>query len=106
MANDDFSPKQKEYLNELVATLAGQLTEILDQRFAEERVYTKSFIDEQSAYLTQLFREELRKLREDLTKLDTRETNDARESVEQWETFNRRLTELEQAFKKLTAAQS
>ena len=104
MINEDFSPKQQERLSELIVILAKQFTEILDQRFSEERAYNDMKRAEDREYLTQLFRQELATLRRDLMKLDARENNDAKESVEQWDTFNQRLTELEAAFKKFTAA--
>ena len=88
MANDDFSETQLQTLEKL-------FRRVLDERLLEERTY-----------LTQLFRQELRELREAVDKLDRREDTDAMASVEELEAVKERLTKLEEQFAKLTLANS
>lgn len=100
MANDDFSSKQIQTLTTIVETvvrrqleeqvpkmLDARIPKMLDERFLEERTYVIGF-----------FHTELYELKAMIQKLDTREDNDAKASVEEIEDVKTRLAKLEAAF--------
>lgn len=107
-SEDQQTESMRQLLKEVLTAYSREERAYLDQRFVEERKTTRSIVHDQSiddrAYLIGYFQEQFVELRSMIQKLDTREDNDAKDSVSEIELVKKQLAELEAAFKQFVAA--